>query len=445
MDNCSSLPVDLQLIHRLIDAHVIASPVRYVQHPSLSRWNTSDIGIIFDRPSNFAAQLEKTANGGGPRLAERREAAVTKYFKDRIALEPSMSTAPLEEAYRKVNWVDDLTPDERFAKLKSFYTPLLMLNSTPSDPIDLSTAYGYASPGALSRIMGIYSGVTGYGGKRRKEKTEPVREATSLGEGLKLLEREEDIIEKMKKAQWDGSDDQLVPTCAAKDPRSVLVRCPAGTNAFTNETFKALQNINYVPTMVLRLLHPTPTDYNSLPPLKPIQFLLTLRNPLFDPIRITLATPSHTPGRFSSRVTILCPEFEIGANTDVWDEALSAGGKEKRRTKAESSEGQAEAGKIWEKGRNWTTVVLEVVPASIDPPPQFPDRPGQPTPADTPLEEDDDVLEIPLFVRAEYETDAVADAGDATGVAGAEKEKERRELAYWCVLGVGRIAHSGLL
>jgi dynactin-4 len=191
-------------------------------------------------------------------------------------------------------------------------------------------------------------------------------------------------------------------------------------------------------------------DYNALPSLRPIQFLLTLHNPLFDPIRITLATPSHTPGRFASKVTILCPEFEIGANTDVWDEALSAGGKEKRRTKAESSEGQAEAGKIWEKGRNWTTVVLEVVPASLDPIPKLPSQKEgseeDPTPATATatLVEDDDVLEIPLFVRAEYEADVTADGGDASGgIAGAEKEKEKRELAYWCVLGVGRIAHSG--
>jgi dynactin 4 len=127
----------------------------------------------------------------------------------------------------------------------------------------------------------------------------------------------------------------------------------------------------------------------------------------------------------------------------VWDEALSAGGKEKRRTKAESSEGQAEAGKIWEKGRNWTTVVVEVVPASLNTNTiALGEKPSGS--ANPPLEEDDDVLEIPLFVRAEYETDPTADGGDAGGstTTGAEKEKEKRELAYWCVLGVGRIAYS---
>ena len=144
--------------------------------------------------------------------------------------------------------------------------------------------------------------------------------------------------------------------------------------------------------------------------------VLTLRNPLFDPVRVTLATPSHTPGPFPSKVTILCPEFEIGQNTDVWDEALSTtDGKEKRRTKTEVAEGQAEAGKVWEKGRNWTSIVLEVVPASGD------------------ARSEKDILEIPVFVRVEYESEANAE--DDNGSA----KKEKRELAYWIVLGVGRL------
>jgi dynactin-4 len=54
------------------------------------------------------------------------------------------------------------------------------------------------------------------------------------------------------------------------------------------------------------------------------------------------------------------------------------------------------------------------------------------------LEEDEDVVEIPVFVRVNYETEA--------GGAGAAEErregaaKESREVEFWCVLGVGRIA-----
>ncbi len=82
---------------------------------------------------------------------------------------------------------------------------------------------------------------------------------------------------------------------------------------------------------------------------------------------MTLATPATTPGRFASTVTLLCPQFEIDANTDVWDEALKDGGdKDRRRGKTEESQHQVEAGKIWERGRNWVSIVVEVVPASLN-------------------------------------------------------------------------------
>lgn len=60
-----------------------------------------------------------------------------------------------------------------------------------------------------------------------------------------------------------------------------------------------------------------------------------------------------------------------------------------------------------------------------------------------PLREDEDVLEIPVFVRVEWEADIAGDEGGGLSTAGKDKEaKEKRELAYWCVLGVGRIAQD---
>ena len=78
---------------------------------------------------------------------------------------------------------------------------------------------------------------------------------------------------------------------------------------------------------------------------------------------------------------------------------------------------------MWERGRNRVTVVVEVTCASID--------------GDSQREEDADVLEIPIFVRMEYEADAEKDGG---GNAGKEGGREKRELAYWTVIGVGRVA-----
>ena len=120
----------------------------------------------------------------------------------------------------------------------------------------------------------------------------------------------------------------------------------------------------------------------------------------------------------------------------MWDEALDAGQKSAHdgtgggggKGGDEDGEGkplrEAEAGKVWERGRNWTSVVLEVVCQDV--------RAGEGEKGG----EDDDVLEIPVFVRVEYEVEVAGEEG----VMGDKERMEKRELAYWCVLGVGRVA-----
>ena len=186
-------------------------------------------------------------------------------------------------------------------------------------------------------------------------------------------------------------------------------------------------------------------NYKSLQPLTTHQFVLTLANPLFDPVNVTLATPPKTPGRFASTVTILCPQFEISANADAWDEALSTsgGGVTKKRRPGE----QPQAGVVWEVGRNWVSVILEVVPASLESLASLglvPSADGAAgDDADEELEEDEDVVQIPVFVRLEYETDVAAEESGLAAGSAEKGKKERREHAYWVVLGVGRIGRIG--
>jgi len=151
---------------------------------------------------------------------------------------------------------------------------------------------------------------------------------------------------------------------------------------------------------------------------------------------------------------VLCPQFDVGANSDVWDEALSSSAPAagKRRSVAPGPAGaalgrldedagaagagqrQVEAGKVWARGRNWTSVVVEIVPGRL--------------PAADELAEDEDVLEVAVFVRAEYETEAAAGEDKAAGggaggagsaAAGGAGGKEKREVAFWSVLGAGMI------
>lgn len=189
-------------------------------------------------------------------------------------------------------------------------------------------------------------------------------------------------------------------------------------------------------------------EYDKLRPGVMVQYLLTLRNPLFEPIRVTLGTPATTPGKLASRVTVLCPQFEVGANTDVWDEALNAssvgGGKGKTQMQPGDPPVQAEAGKVWERGRNWTSVIVEVVPG-------FPGGAPSgivPRTGKEELDEEDLVAEIPVFVRFEYEYEhpdaAVFEKAREEGAAKVpevpELGRHTREVAFWTVLGVGRVA-----
>lgn len=402
-------------------------------------WTSLDVGIEFQKPNNIYGQLEKLQRGYTPQTPLRTATGID---------EP-MGAPRIQDQ------------DSCYDTLKSFYASQIE-KTNPSNPLmSPSGEINYNSPSSLARIMSLYTGVGSYG-KKSTGKPPLMRESADESEGLRVINRasDEEEITRLSKAGWDGTtsiaqqaaqvhparfidDLRPVPTLLrtkkstrCRTCRHILVK-PEPKVQSTRYKIKLVAN-NYVPSMTIKPLQSPTTsssgrlDLNALQPLRPSQFLLTLTNPMFDPVKVTLATPTQTPGRFSSRVTVLCPQFDIGPNTDAWDEALNTNdpksrGSKPSKPKPEGPEGEgkvAEAGKIWEKGRNWTTVVVEVVCARIDC-------------EEDDVDEDEDLLEIPVFVRIEYEADAAGDEG------GADKEKrEKREMAYWCVLGVGRIVKS---
>ena len=430
-------------------------------------WSSKEIGIQLEKPNSVFAQLNKIRNRGQP-AANTKEGR-----KDSVGRIADISSSVKIESPEHESSLDsdvELNPETQFSNLKSFYQSQLA-ESSPSGALGFTGDYGYGSPGALSRIMGLYTGGT-LSDKKSKSKTGTMREAYDALEGLQISSpSSEEVISRLRAEGWHSTasaEQRVVQTHDAHFvselwPVANMLRTKRSKRCRTcrhilskpeskvsNTRFRIrLVALNYIPSIIIKPLQPPSSSNPSglLTPMKPTQFLLTFKNPLFDSVKVNIATPSSTPGRFSHKVTVLCPQFEVGANTDVWDEALREGGgkggdREKRRTKAEASEGQhqAEAGKVWERGRNWVSVVIEVVPAHlrIEGPAFLRSEAQQKD--DGPLREDEDVLEIPVFVRVEWETVA---QDEAAGLAAKEKEvKEKRELAYWCVLGIGRIAQT---
>ena len=414
----------------------------YIMSCGFCNWTTLDIGWQFEKLTNIHQQLSKLKIGGSKIPSPQK---------------PSESE-PNSEGNSEAPSDDD--PNSVFASLRSFYNTQLSA-ANPSDPLlTPSGGFNYSSPASLARIMSLYTGRSFYG-KKGQEKPAPMRESADTSEGLRLIHptRDSEAIEKLRTHGWtsttsiaqQNSQQQNPPRFAdGLRPLRVLLRTKRSKRCrvcrhilvkpepnFQSTRFRIkLVAVNYIPTISIKSLQPSqspsvpPTDLNALPPLRASQFLLTLKNPLFDPVKITLATPSHTPGKTSHKITILCPQFDIGANVDQWDEAL--GDKGRRASKisgtilndfAVGDTGRvAEAGKVWDKDRNWTTVVVEVVPAAVG------DSEN--------TQEDEDMLEVPIFVRMEWEADM--EKGEVAGRT--EEKNKKRELAYWVVVGVGKVA-----
>ncbi|KAI1376740.1 hypothetical protein F4677DRAFT_417800 [Hypoxylon crocopeplum] len=429
---------------------------------SYCNWNSSEIGVKFDKPQGIFAQLSRLRHGEDHSKHHHSSTTTTSSATGDVA--PKKTDGALE------------TTKARFAALKSFYnTQNNSLNSTGSAGLSGIGDYGFSSPGALSRIMNLYSGGNPLtSGLKPKTRLSTMREAETAGEGFRAADLDEGAaVSQLRRDGWDGTvtseqaqsqteeegarfADELWPVpYLLRAKRSK--RCPVCRHIISKPENKVgntrwrirLVANNNIPSVSIKPLNPSPASNTGhlLKPLQPAQFLLTFKNPLFDEVKVTLATPATTPGRFASKVTVLCPQFTIDANTDTdmyLDDVLKDGEKDGRRRRGEDgSTHQAEAGKVWERGRNWVTIVVEVVPASlrIEEPRALLRKEGDPEPDLSPLKEDEDVLEIPMFVRLEFEGDISQDQVGTT--AGKEKDtKEKKEVAYWCAIGIGRISQE---
>ncbi|KAI1854897.1 hypothetical protein JX265_002536 [Neoarthrinium moseri] len=420
---------------------------------SYCNWSSSEIGIKFDKPQGIFGQLAKIRDGDG---------------------HGDISVAAVDAApTKKSGDAEADSTKSRFALMRSFYqSQLANSNSTSSGNLSGTLGeYGYGSPTALSRIMSLYSG-NGLAALKPKSRPTEIREADSFKDGFRPSNLDESSsISALRENGYDGTVTNSQATSQVDEgarfvedlwPIPHLLRskrakrCPvcrhilSKPEAKVNNTRWRIRLVagNYIPSISIKPLNPTDTpglpvpDTSSLTltPLKPTQYLLTFKNQMFDQIKVTLATPATTPGRFASRVTVLCPQFTIDANAEDYDinEAL----KDDRRQDKEEAAPQVEAGKPWERGRNWVSIVVEVIPSSlrIEPKPAILRKPGEAEDLG-PLKEDEDILEIPMFVRLEWESEAAQDQVGST--ASKDKEaKEKRELAYWCVLGLGRISQD---
>ena len=428
-------------------------------------WSTLDIDVTFNKPTKITEQLVKQ------RKAQR---------------------APTESTDKAA--AQHLEYDDAFARLTAFYKDQLSESSDAQGAGYGSSPYG--SPANLQRIMSLYGGLSANALKKSREKPQPMREAHDQSEGLCTFlpdaDLDQTLIDRLQEFSWDEtvSSGQRVSAPPNQSSRLKHDLWPIATQLRTRKgkrckicrqfvsrpdnkvsglrwkiripaahhipqlSFTPLQAaVPPVPNPAFRLKAEDPVAA----PLKPgltLQYVLTVKNPIFENVKINLATPAVTPGNVESKVTILCPSFTVGPAGDVWDEALSStasttssgsasrlGSREAAmasltgKAAGEDVDRQPEAGKVWEKTRNTTSVIIEIVPGQRG-------TEGTNTQHKDEALEDDDVVEVPIFVRAEWEVPAegLHDTPKALDETRTKDGKVRVELGYWCVLGVGKTA-----
>nr|POE56199.1 isoform 3 of dynactin subunit 4 [Quercus suber] len=476
----------------------------YILQCGYCNWSTLDVDARLPKSVKIGDQLSKIRktrlqHGNLPRSPER-----------------TVTDSEHEETSR-------MSHDTAYNNLASFYKTQMSEALGESGDLYGSTNSPYSSPANLARIMSLYSTSASFQAmKKIREKPQPFAEARSHEEGMSAYypsatgTREEplspasddqEIIETLSSLGFDHTTSSHQRLSAPGTnfaarfisdlwPTATKLRTKRGKRCRTCRQYLSrpdpkLNNLrykirllasNHLPLLTTKPLNPvSPVAQGSAafqlreedvalsgqPTLvsgRALQYVLTLRNPIFEPIKITLATPQITPGRASSRVTVLCPSFTVGPAGDVWEEALGSsttivpptgtdGGRRAALASLSADEKVPEAGKIWDKTRNTTSVVMEIVPGELSPS-------SSSRPKDSLEDEDDDavdedVLELPIFVHMEWTAHhhndphasgekrnererRVVDSADAAATATMESEK--KELGFWCVLGLGRIA-----
>lgn len=447
----------------------------YALNCSYCHWSSTEVGIKFDKPNGIYAQLQRIRNGGKVRASPKERQSSRR--KDSSAGDSS-SVVPTLATHKEASSSPptstsppptELDTESHFANLKSFYQSQLSAANPGTPGLTGLGDLGFSSPGSLSRIMSLYTTGNLYD-KKAKARAAVMREALDAEEGLRVAELDDRAaVAQLRHGGWDATasavqqaaqapnivepapqpghgaggsgrflaDMRPIP-CLLRTKRSK--RCPICRHIISKPESKIASTRfrirlvagSYIPSISIRPLQASSSAPSLLAPLKPVQYLLTFKNPIFETVKVTLATPATTPGRFASKVTVLCPQFEIDANTDVWDEALKDGDKDRRRRGDEAGGAgghhQPEAGKIWQRGRNWVSIVVEVVPASLSLDALALMKSAERDVDLGPLGEDEDVLEIPMFVRVEWDADP---SNDDVGTApGKDRDaKEKRELA----------------
>ncbi|OTA36171.1 hypothetical protein BTJ68_03399 [Hortaea werneckii EXF-2000] len=311
---------------------------RYLLQCLYCDWSTLDLDLVFHRPTKMTEQL-----------AKHRKARIANATANANAAAASDSP--------------HLQHESGFQKLQAFYQEQL---TESSDAHGSGGGYGsspYGSPANIQRIISLYGGLSADALKKSREKAQPMREARSADEGLNTYppsisatpdeDPDKAILARLRDLSWDETASPaqrlthpLNTPARFKShlwPIATRLRTRKGKRCKTCRQFvsrpdREVSRLKYkirmpasqhIPRLLFRPLYP-PTlpsaigpgavlagkpdfrlkveDLQPAPPLAQgitQQYVLTVKNPIFEPVKINLATrpllreKSEVASRFS--------------------------------------------------------------------------------------------------------------------------------------------------
>ncbi|KAF8324319.1 dynactin p62 family-domain-containing protein [Cantharellus anzutake] len=325
---------------RVLPAVSVVGEPPFFLYCNYCRWDSTEVGITFDKPTGLALQLQKTEDSSYDAIEfDRLKEHFEPVMRNSANSQPTTGAHSLHQGSSRTS-------------------ALSAINAAAS------SALAREIPGLRKKRVDSNTSKDEYGGfyKSRADCVSGREEHIAEVDWLRNLTQEEFTLGEVASLEqrWINSWTQSLKSSALRPLRIPLhskqtKRCPKCRHILIKPEQKSqsirfkikLMAANYVPSIDVMVKHPPPTtapsamsrtmaakakqvaggdDPNAGQPLQPgksYAFQLSLTNPLYEPVqaRVTVQKPPSKQGNKRAPFTISLPSnpFPIGAFAEAWE------------------------------------------------------------------------------------------------------------------------------
>ncbi|KAI8086676.1 dynactin p62 family-domain-containing protein [Halteromyces radiatus] len=408
---------------------------------NVCRWNSQEIGMVFEKPTSLALQLQKNEDA----LPDVQE---FDHLKEHFEKHLRVNTPSLPSSYLSFSG--------------SGYNKILGSGGMLGSSYDLYHSAGHHQQ--QQQMQGRLDDISTY----ETSVQVPEKESATLESlmGLRDMNRISTLAQRYTQLHdqpyhMDQIHPQRIHLCIKRSKRCrtcrhILIK-PEQKAQATRFKIK-LVAMNYIPNITItKIFTQQPSTSTILQQQQPLvlklgvatQFALKFTNPLYEVMSVTLATPppqqkknfgneDDTSATVNGRVTIISPHFTVNAYNETIeydDEMYPLSNSSSSKSKPGISASWASG--IYEKRNNYTSVIVEVIP----------EKPGE--------------FKFPLLVTCNYKSDEDrmdVSSGDIdeeeienidmdSSIDGSRKanssirmdDDKIKSYSFWCLVGLGMV------